>query len=72
MYTPMDTLVFGGNFLHSFNIPMQLRIYSIEDRTRVRRAGRKQPPRVAGRAQEQWCAGRQAASYPVTLLELPC
>ncbi|KAJ7344151.1 hypothetical protein JRQ81_000101 [Phrynocephalus forsythii] len=35
VYTPRDTLVFGGNFLHSFNIPMQLRIYSIEDRTRV-------------------------------------
>ncbi|XP_073542247.1 lysine-specific demethylase 2A isoform X2 [Phyllobates terribilis] len=35
VYTPQDTLVFGGNFLHSFNIPMQLRIYSIEDRTRV-------------------------------------
>ncbi len=31
----MDTLVFGGNFLHSFNIPMQLNIYNIEDRTRV-------------------------------------
>ena len=37
VYTPEDTLVFGGNFLHSFNIPMQLNIYSIEDRTRVRR-----------------------------------
>ncbi|XP_008109474.1 lysine-specific demethylase 2A isoform X1 [Anolis carolinensis] len=35
VYTPMDTLVFGGNFLHSFNIPMQLQIYNIEDRTRV-------------------------------------
>ncbi|XP_065447813.1 lysine-specific demethylase 2A isoform X6 [Chrysemys picta bellii] len=35
VYTPTDTLVFGGNFLHSFNIPMQLRIYNIEDRTRV-------------------------------------
>uniref|UniRef100_A0A8C2Q203 [histone H3]-dimethyl-L-lysine(36) demethylase n=1 Tax=Cyprinus carpio TaxID=7962 RepID=A0A8C2Q203_CYPCA len=35
VYTPMDTLVFGGNFLHSFNIPMQLNIYNIEDRTRV-------------------------------------
>lgn len=35
MYTPVDTLVFGGNFLHSFNIPMQLNIYNIEDRTRV-------------------------------------
>jgi len=62
----MDTLVFGGNFLHSFNIPMQLRIYSIEDRTRVRRAERKQPLRMAGRAQEKWCAGRQAASHLMT------
>lgn len=35
VYTPEDTLVFGGNFLHSFNIPMQLNIYSVEDRTRV-------------------------------------
>ncbi|XP_041095298.1 lysine-specific demethylase 2A-like [Polyodon spathula] len=35
VYTPEDTLVFGGNFLHSFNIPMQLHIYNIEDRTRV-------------------------------------
>lgn len=37
MYTPVDSLVFGGNILHSFNVPMQLRIYEIEDRTRVRR-----------------------------------
>ncbi|XP_078083613.1 lysine-specific demethylase 2B-like isoform X9 [Mustelus asterias] len=35
VYTLVDTLVFGGNFLHSFNIPMQLHIYGIEDRTRV-------------------------------------
>uniref|UniRef100_A0A8C9TKU6 [histone H3]-dimethyl-L-lysine(36) demethylase n=1 Tax=Scleropages formosus TaxID=113540 RepID=A0A8C9TKU6_SCLFO len=35
VYTPVDTLVFGGNFLHSFNIPMQLHINTIEDRTRV-------------------------------------
>nr|XP_005989042.1 PREDICTED: lysine-specific demethylase 2B isoform X4 [Latimeria chalumnae] len=35
VYTPVDSLVFGGNILHSFNIPMQLRIYEIEDRTRV-------------------------------------
>ncbi|XP_019362844.1 PREDICTED: lysine-specific demethylase 2B isoform X6 [Gavialis gangeticus] len=35
VYTPVDSLVFGGNILHSFNIPMQLRIYDIEDRTRV-------------------------------------
>lgn len=36
VYTPVDSLVFGGNILHSFNVPMQLRIYEIEDRTRVR------------------------------------
>lgn len=24
--TPVDSLVFGGNFLHSLNIPMQLRL----------------------------------------------
>uniref|UniRef100_A0A3P9QE89 [histone H3]-dimethyl-L-lysine(36) demethylase n=1 Tax=Poecilia reticulata TaxID=8081 RepID=A0A3P9QE89_POERE len=35
VYTPVDSMVFGGNFLHSFNIPMQLHICSIEDRTRV-------------------------------------
>ncbi|XP_063740266.1 lysine (K)-specific demethylase 2Aa isoform X2 [Eleginops maclovinus] len=35
VYTPVDTMVFGGNFLHSFNIPMQLNICNIEDRTRV-------------------------------------
>lgn len=43
MYTPVDSLVFGGNILHSFNVPMQLRIYEIEDRTRV---GRLPPLRV--------------------------
>ena len=42
VYTPEDTLVFGGNFLHSFNIPMQLNIYSIEDRTRVRAPAARQ------------------------------
>nr|XP_043884064.1 lysine (K)-specific demethylase 2Aa isoform X1 [Solea senegalensis] len=35
VYTPLDSMVFGGNFLHSFNIPMQLNICNIEDRTRV-------------------------------------
>ncbi len=35
VYTPVDSLVFGGNILHSFNVPMQLRIYEIEDRTRA-------------------------------------
>ncbi len=37
VYTPEDTLVFGGNILHSFNIPMQLTVYEIENRTKVKR-----------------------------------
>lgn len=68
VYTPMDTLVFGGNFLHSFNIPMQLRIYSIEDRTRVRpcsRAGRTWFPRlVEQRALLNVWAGTQGKGLP--------
>lgn len=36
VYTPVDTLVFGGNILHSFNIPMQLAVYEIENRTKVK------------------------------------
>jgi len=35
VYTPEDSLVFGGNFLHGFNIPMQLKCYELEDRTRT-------------------------------------
>uniref|UniRef100_A0A0M3IE39 JmjC domain-containing protein n=1 Tax=Ascaris lumbricoides TaxID=6252 RepID=A0A0M3IE39_ASCLU len=35
VYTPEDSLVFGGNFLHSFSIPMQLRIRLSEDRIKV-------------------------------------
>uniref|UniRef100_A0AAR2IV12 [histone H3]-dimethyl-L-lysine(36) demethylase n=1 Tax=Pygocentrus nattereri TaxID=42514 RepID=A0AAR2IV12_PYGNA len=35
VYTPEDSLVFGGNLLHSFNIPMQLLVYDIENRTKV-------------------------------------
>lgn len=35
VYTSQDSLVFGGNFLHSFNIPMQLRIYNLESKTKV-------------------------------------
>lgn len=30
VFTPVDTLVFGGNFLHSYNIPLQLKVYEIE------------------------------------------
>ncbi|EJW75625.1 hypothetical protein WUBG_13470, partial [Wuchereria bancrofti] len=31
VYTPEDSLVFGGNFLHSFSIPMQLRVIRSEN-----------------------------------------
>ncbi|XP_031568389.1 lysine-specific demethylase 7B-like [Actinia tenebrosa] len=30
VFTPTDSLVFGGNFLHSFNIGLQLEIYDLE------------------------------------------
>ncbi|KIK63840.1 hypothetical protein GYMLUDRAFT_71958 [Collybiopsis luxurians FD-317 M1] len=35
VYTPEDTLVFGGNFLHSYSIPTQFKIRDIENRTQV-------------------------------------
>lgn len=35
VFTPEDTLVFGGNFLHNFGIEKQLRIAEVEDVTRV-------------------------------------
>lgn len=35
MFTPDDSLVFGGNFIHSFNIPGQIKISEIEDNTKV-------------------------------------
>ncbi|XP_025092678.1 lysine-specific demethylase 2A-like isoform X3 [Pomacea canaliculata] len=35
VYTPVDSLVFGGNFLHSFNISSQLVVAEVEDRTHV-------------------------------------
>ena len=35
VYTPEDSLVFGGNFLHSYSIFRQLQANTIEDRTRV-------------------------------------
>lgn len=37
VYTPIDSLVFGGNFLHSYNIKLQLRVYDIEDNTHIPR-----------------------------------
>jgi F-box/leucine-rich repeat protein 10/11 len=35
VYTPTDALVIGGNFLHSYNIATQLRVYQIELATKV-------------------------------------
>lgn len=35
VYTPEDSLVFGGNFVHSFSILRQLQVYLLEYRTRV-------------------------------------
>jgi F-box and leucine-rich repeat protein 10/11 len=35
VYTPVDSIVFGGNFLHSYNIPMQLCVNELERRTKV-------------------------------------
>lgn len=34
-YTPMNSIVFGGNFLHSYSIPTQLRLRQIEIDTKV-------------------------------------
>ncbi|KAL9889603.1 lysine demethylase 2 [Glossina fuscipes fuscipes] len=35
VYTPTDSLVFGGNFLHSFGIVKQLKTALVEDATKV-------------------------------------
>ncbi|CAH1103341.1 unnamed protein product [Psylliodes chrysocephalus] len=35
VYTPVDSLVFGGNFLHSLNISMQLSVYEIEKKIKT-------------------------------------
>ncbi|XP_024084550.1 jmjC domain-containing histone demethylation protein 1 [Cimex lectularius] len=35
VYTPKDSLVFGGNFLHSYGIDKQIRIATVEETTHV-------------------------------------
>ena len=35
VYTPCDSLVFGGNFLQSYNIPLQLKCYEVELRLKT-------------------------------------
>ena len=37
VYTPVDSLVFGGNFLHSHGMAKQLEVYELERSTRVPR-----------------------------------
>jgi F-box/leucine-rich repeat protein 10/11 len=35
VYTPQDSLVFGGNFLHRFNVHGQIEIMLLEKRLKV-------------------------------------
>ncbi|XP_033746034.1 lysine-specific demethylase 7B-like isoform X1 [Pecten maximus] len=35
VFTPIDSLVFGGNFLHDLHIPLQLQVYEIEKRVKT-------------------------------------
>ncbi|XP_070559225.1 histone lysine demethylase PHF8-like isoform X2 [Ptychodera flava] len=35
VYTPVDTMVFGGNFLHHFNIGLQIQIHELEKRVKT-------------------------------------
>ncbi|EDR11031.1 jumonji superfamily protein [Laccaria bicolor S238N-H82] len=35
VYTPVDTLVFGGNFLHTYNVSTQIKVRNIEIATQV-------------------------------------
>ena len=49
VYTPRDSLVFGGNFVHSLSIPTQLRVDQIEVATGVAQR-EKYPACVATRA----------------------
>ncbi len=35
VYTPKDSIVFGGNFVHCLNMQTQLDVFQIENRTKV-------------------------------------
>ena len=39
VYTPSDSIVFGGNFLHSYGIEKQLQVAHIEEVTHVHSSG---------------------------------
>ncbi|XP_013148979.1 PREDICTED: lysine-specific demethylase phf2-like isoform X3 [Papilio polytes] len=57
--TPCDSLVFGGNFLHSYAVEMQLQVYSLESGGAVEGAG----VGAAGRGPE----GERRAETPAAL-----
>lgn len=40
VYTPADSIVFGGNFLHSYGIEKQLQVAHIEEVTHVHNSGK--------------------------------
>uniref|UniRef100_A0A0N4ZY62 JmjC domain-containing protein n=1 Tax=Parastrongyloides trichosuri TaxID=131310 RepID=A0A0N4ZY62_PARTI len=35
VYTPIDSIVFGGNYIHSLSIPLQLEVHKSETRSRI-------------------------------------
>lgn len=53
VFTPKTTIVIGGNFLHSFNIKMQIRVYEIESDLQV-----NQMFRYPGFVKIMWYAAR--------------
>lgn len=72
VFTPVDSLVFGGNFVHAYAMLRQLQIYSIEHRTRVQKAYRFPFFRqinwyflctVLPVAKEMYCAEKSASSW---------
>ena len=58
VYTPVHSLVFGGNFLHCFNITHQLGIAHIEQQLNVRMGRVREGGRE--REREGWRKGGRA------------
>ncbi|KAL8276087.1 hypothetical protein RQP46_011502 [Phenoliferia psychrophenolica] len=62
VFTPSDTLVFGGNFLHSLDIERQLAVYQIELNTKVPRKFRfPHFVRLLWYVAQQYCADLRVA-----------
>ena len=55
VYTPDDSLVFAGNFLHSFGIDKQLRVDQVE--------GQKKVPHKLDIHSSLKCFGKQIQNY---------